>query len=155
LDTREIQSGPGWDRMKQASFLLDIAKPTPAEQQAAWSTALSAVSEDQNVADSPALLSSQFNLGLTTIRQLTRSVLAEATTEVTEDKRTLHDRLWDACLMSTRPRLDTLAERLDPKATWDEIVLPAEAIDLLRQIAAQVGQRSKVYGDWGFSGKMN
>ena len=149
LDTREIQTGPGWDRLKRASILLDIAKPTPAEQQAAWAAALGALA-----GDSPARLAGQFNLSLATIQQLARSVLAE-TPEASEAEHTLHDRLWDACLMSTRPHLDTLAQRLDPKATWDDIVLPVEALDLLRQIAAQVGSRSKVYEDWGFHEKMN
>lgn len=150
LDTREIQTGPGWDRLKQVSLLLDIAKPTPAEQQTAWSAALGAVA-----GDSPALLASQFNLSLATIQQLARSELAEAPNEGTSAERTQHDRVWDACLMSTRPRLDTLAQRLDPKASWDDIVLPAEAWHLLRQIAAQVGSRSRVYEDWGFHRKMN
>ncbi len=57
--------------------------------------------------------------------------------------------------MSARPRLDTLAQRLDPKATWDDLVLPDEETNLLHQIADQVMQRSKVYGTWGFAQKMN
>jgi SpoVK/Ycf46/Vps4 family AAA+-type ATPase len=57
--------------------------------------------------------------------------------------------------MNTRPQLDTLAQRLEAKATWDDIVLPGEALDLLRQIAAQVGNRSIVYEDWGFHRRMN
>ena len=55
----------------------------------------------------------------------------------------------------TRPRLDLLAQHLEPKATWDDIVLPAEQMDLLRQIAGQVRQRHKVYEQWGFAKKMN
>ena len=54
-----------------------------------------------------------------------------------------------------RPQLDTLAQRLDPKATWDDLVVPEESSRLLRQIAVQVRQRSKVYDDWGFAAKMN
>ena len=149
LDTREIQTGAGWDRLTQASILADIAKPTPAEQQTAWLAALGT-----RAGDSPARLAGQFNLSLATIQQLARAALAE-TPEAPGSVHTLHDRLWNACLMSTRPRLDTLAQRLEPKATWGDIVLPAEALDLLRQIAAQVGSRSKVYEDWGFHEKMN
>ena len=55
----------------------------------------------------------------------------------------------------TRPRLDALAQRLDPKATWDDLVLPTEQTTLLRQIAHQVGQRHMVYEAWGFADKMN
>jgi hypothetical protein len=62
---------------------------------------------------------------------------------------------WDACLAMTRPRMDALAQRIEPKADWDDLVLPEAEMKLLRQIAAQVGQRAKVYEEWGFSRKMN
>jgi SpoVK/Ycf46/Vps4 family AAA+-type ATPase len=65
------------------------------------------------------------------------------------------DRLWDACLVRTRPSLDALAQRLETKATWDDIVLPEEETNLLRQMAAQVRHRSKVYDEWGFRDRMN
>lgn len=59
-------------------------------------------------------------------------------------------RLWEACLMRTRPRLDRLAQRLESKAYWNDLVLPGEHLGLLHDIAAQVRQRSKVYDQWGF-----
>src|SRR6185503_5388776 len=50
---------------------------------------------------------------------------------------------------------DELAPRISAKATWSNLVLPAQEMNLLRQIAAQVSQRAKVYEEWGFSKKMN
>ena len=141
LDTRDI-----WQGLAQSSLPVDVSKPTAAEQRAAWSAALG-----EAAGETPALLTGQFNLGLSGIQQIARQVLSEPATE----ERPLHDRLWDACLASTRPRLDTLAQRLEPKATWDDIVLPAAETGLLRQIAAQVGQRSTVYQSWGFGEKMS
>jgi hypothetical protein len=143
LDVRDVWPGAG-----PASLTFDVAKPSPAEQQAAWAATLG----DQ-AGDSPAQLAGQFNLGLAAIRQTAQTVLAE--TPPAESGSTLPERLWRACLMNTRPRLDTLAQRLDPKATWVDIVLPAPELALLRQIAGQVGQRSKVYDEWGFRDKMN
>jgi SpoVK/Ycf46/Vps4 family AAA+-type ATPase len=67
----------------------------------------------------------------------------------------LGDAAWKACLAGTRPRLDALAQRLDPRATWDDIVLPADELRTLRQIADQVRRRGTVYDDWGFRRKMN
>ena len=63
--------------------------------------------------------------------------------------------LLSSCRVSARPRLDTLAQRLDPKVTWDDLVLPVEEMNMLHQIADQVMQRSKVYETWGFALKMN
>ncbi len=140
LGTRE-----SWPRLGRASLTFDVAKPTPAEQQAAWRTALGDAAPD-----SPALLSSQFNLNLPAIQRIAQSVLDPA-----GDKSTLPDRLWEACQRVVRPRLDTLAQRMDPRATWDDLVLPDEQTRLLHQLADQVGQRSKVYEDWGFASKMS
>jgi hypothetical protein len=67
----------------------------------------------------------------------------------------LPNRLWSACLNRTRPQLDALAQRLNPKATWDDIVLAPEETNLLQQIADQIRQRSQVYQNWGFDKRMN
>ena len=141
LDTRAIEPGLG-----PYSLPIDIDKPAPVEQQAAWIQALGPQSEA-----AAAQLAAQFNLNLPTIRQVARSVRAGLPQGETPPPETV----WQACLEQTRPRLDKLAQRLEPKATWGEIVLPAEPLALLRQIAAQVRQRSKVYDEWGFRQKMN
>jgi SpoVK/Ycf46/Vps4 family AAA+-type ATPase len=63
--------------------------------------------------------------------------------------------VWGECQRNTRPQLDLLAQRLDVRAHWDDMVLPDEPKQILRQIADQVGVRSKVYGEWGFRRRMN
>jgi hypothetical protein len=141
LDTRDVRPGLG-----RATMELDVAKPTPAEQQAAWAAALGPVASK-----SPALLTGQFNLGLAPIQEIARTVLAEPP----PDEQTAGDLLWDACLGHTRPRLDTLAQRLIPKGTWDDIVLPNDALNLLWEIADQVKQRGRVYEEWGFRQRMS
>ena len=62
-------------------------------------------------------------------------------------------RLWDACRVSARARLDDLAQRIEPAADWDDLVLPAAQLQTLRDIAAQVRQRTRVYETWGFAAK--
>jgi hypothetical protein len=139
LDTREI-----WPGLPRASVTADISKPTPAEQESAWKAALGA-----SAGETPARLAGQFNLGAAAIGRIAAQALA------LKGDGPLEDRVWDLCLENTRPRLDMLAQRLEPKATWDDIVLPAEASTLLHQIAAQVAQRSRVYQSWGFGDKMS
>jgi hypothetical protein len=135
-----------WARTGRSSVILEVYKPTPAEQHAAWVAALR-----ENAADNPALLAGQFSLNVTTIHRIGQGALEDAQ----DDKKALADRLWNDCLTTTRPRLDMLAQRLEIKATWDDLVLPAEETYTLQQIADQVGQRSKVYEEWGFASKMN
>ena len=141
LGLREVM--PGLGRTYVAS---DVAKPTAAEQQSAWAAALG-----ESAPDSPPELAAQFNLNFPSIHKLARLAHAEA-----EDApASLREKVWEVCCASERPRLDALAQRLEPKATWDDLVLPTTEMDLLRQIAAQVRQRNTVYIDWGFARKMN
>jgi AAA+ superfamily predicted ATPase len=141
LSSREVRSDLG-----PVTTVMEVKKPTPAEQQAAWNDTLK-----EDAADSPPLLSGQFNLNVSTIRQIVKHVSAEPG----NNGHIPRERLWDACLVSTGPKLDVLAQRLEPKATWDDIVLPKEAKDLLHQITDQIKQRSKVYDTWGFRKKLN
>ena len=104
---------------------------------------------------SPGILAAQFNLNLATIEHIAASERRDSFSPSANSQTPLSERLWDACLLSARPSLDTLAQRLALKVTWDDLVLPAEETDILHQIAAQVQQRNMVYEQWGFADKMN
>jgi hypothetical protein len=140
LSTRDI-----WPDRNERVIQFDVEKPTAAEQRSAWAAALGQVETEGD----PARLSSQFDLNLSAIRQIARDPFPSS------DKAETSRRLWDACRSLTRPLLENLAQRLTPKATLDDIVLPPEESKLLRQIAEQVGQRSRVYEEWGFALRMN
>ena len=57
--------------------------------------------------------------------------------------------LWEACRVRARPRLDDLAQRLEPAAGWDSLVLPAEQLEILHTAAAHVRRRHQVYETGG------
>jgi len=61
-----------------------------------------------------------------------------------------HGGIWELCRVRSRSRLDELAMRIEPRARWRDLVLPADQSAILRDIAAQVRGRSRVYHDWGF-----
>ncbi|MBD2066011.1 ATP-binding protein [Leptolyngbya sp. FACHB-671] len=171
LDVRE--SGLALSRR---TVTFDVAKPTPVEQREAWELALGMPPapllerEGSNTTSPPfpsregglgglglfsaksisGQLANQFNLNLVEIGQIAE----KARGEVGEEPELLAH-LWQGCLASTRPRLDSLAQRLEVKATWDDIVLPDEEKGLLQQIADQVRNRGVVYDEWGFRGRMN
>ncbi|MBD1941410.1 ATP-binding protein, partial [Coleofasciculus sp. FACHB-712] len=65
---------------------------------------------------------------------------------------TLSNLLWDTCRSQARQRLNDLAQPIIPGASWDELVLPEAQRQVLRDIAAHVRQRAKVYENWGFGG---
>lgn len=127
-----------------AALTLDVGRPTPAEQRAAWAEELG-----PDAGDLPGPLSGQFRLGRSTIRRIAR----EARRGGPADPRAFGIRLWDGCRRATRPRLEALAARIEPRATWDDLVLPPAELSLLRLIAVRARRRSTVYDDWGFRAK--
>jgi ATPase family associated with various cellular activities (AAA) len=137
LDAREARR-----ELSRDAIIVDVARPTPAEQLLAWSVALGPESDKL-----AAVLASQFNLNLATIQRVATS----AQLDTQEDPSARRDQLWDACLAATRPGLEGLAERIEPKASWDDIVLPETEMKLLAQIAAQVRNRGQVYEAGGFA----
>ena len=68
-----------------------------------------------------------------------------------ESPEPLGARLWSACRLHVRPRLELLAERIVPRARWDDLVLPEAQMLVLRQLAAQSRNRMTVYETWGFA----
>ena len=114
-------------RAARAHGLPRRASERAAEQRTAWRRALGGSAGDRVESE----LAGQFRLNLPAIRR----VAAEALAASPARGRELERRLWDECLLATRPRMDALAQRIEPKATWDDIVLPAAELELLREIA--------------------
>ena len=123
---------------------FDVRKPNANEQKALWEESLGS---EQDLDGQLNLLVSQFSLDSQTIH--TVSALTGASSSNSE----LLDELWNACRTQARSRLDDLAQRIEPFASWDDIVLPESQRRTLRDIAAHVRQRSKVYESWGFAAR--
>ncbi len=69
----------------------------------------------------------------------------------TVDDVTTFDELWTACRDVSRPRLDDLARKVEPIATWDSLVLGAPAIATLHELVHQLEHRHKVHEQWGLA----
>jgi hypothetical protein len=128
----------------ERALSVEVERPTPAEQRALWEAELGG-----EAAPIAAKLSAQFNLNRASVASIA------ALSRQSEGPEALELRLWQECLAKARPGMDRLAQKLDVKASWEDIVLPAQEAQLLRQLAAQVPVRSRVYDDWGFRERMN
>ena len=134
--------------------VLEVNKPTGNEQHAVWKDFLG--TEVHKLDGQLETIVSQFNLSTQTIRFACSEAQGNAQTNGFEQGKSSNDlggMLWDACRMHTRPRLDDLAQRIKPAATWDDIVMPAPQKQILKEIAIHVRQRCRVYGAWGFAAK--
>jgi len=138
LGTREA-----WPELMPAAPVLDVARPTAAEQHDLWLRALGPGAEP-----AAGQLTGQFDFDAATIARIAR-------TAADDDDGERLPRLWDASIAICRPRMDALAQRIDIRATWDDLVLPEPELDLLHQIADQVRHRAEVYHDGGFAERLN
>jgi SpoVK/Ycf46/Vps4 family AAA+-type ATPase len=55
-----------------------------------------------------------------------------------------------ACRRTAGTMLDGLAQRIEPRYRWADLVLPANASAQLREMCSMVRHRALVYGTWGF-----
>jgi AAA+ superfamily predicted ATPase len=128
---------------------LEVRKPGSAEQRSLWTEVLGPAASRMN--GSLDRVVSQFSMGTDAIyaaSERVREGLAQIGEDVPAD-----GLLWDSCRLVARSRLDDLAQRVEPAGTWEDIVLPEPQLRALREIAAHVRQRTKVYGTWGFASK--
>lgn len=121
---------------------FEINAPTYPEQYDLWCNAL----PSREAISPPHIhqLVSSFNL---TPGQIQSAAVTWATQEPAD-----FPNLWEVCRRQSRPRLDELAQRIEAKAAWDNLVLPEREYQALQLITAQVRQRMRVYQDWGFGG---
>ena len=119
----------------RAETALTVTAPAPdgLDRRDAWRARLT----DAALADE---LAEQFILDLPTIAELAAGP---------------ETGLRAACRARTRPRLEDLAQRIEPRARWNDLVVPQEADVQLRALTAQVKHRTTVYQDWGFAEKTN
>jgi hypothetical protein len=140
LSVREPRPARG-----EVPVVVDARRPATSEQRAAWQSLLGDAQETLTTR-----LSGQFDLSISAIQDVVARSGGDA-----DGQGTIESDLWRACLALTRPRLDLLAQRIEPRASWTELVLPPDVVAILRQLVAQVAQRTRVYEDWGFGRRMN
>jgi hypothetical protein len=110
-----------------------------------WRRALGPLAERLNGA-LPTILA-QFRLSTEAIRAVAAETCAGAEVNVELDA------LWDRCRRAARPALHGLAQRIEPVAGWDDLVLPPAQLATLREIAVHVRRQAQVYDAWGFATK--
>lgn len=136
------------DLKDRSNFRLDVGRPSTEEQMNIWKRCLGQICQDLDGQMEQVL--SQFGLGLNGIREVCARVLIENALEKDFDAGIS---IWNACRTQSRSLLEDMAQRIEPSASWDDLVLPATQMQMLRSIVSQVRYRSQVYGRWGFASK--
>jgi len=136
----------------RGATVVRLPEPNVVQRQLLWTRALEGATLDPAV--DLAVLASRFKLrpggvvrAAATARRLARLRDGEPA------QVTLRD-LQDACRQHSNQKLSALARKTSPRYRWSDIVLPADCIAQLREICNQVKHRDRVYGSWGFGGKL-
>ncbi|HEY3057565.1 MAG TPA: ATP-binding protein [Chloroflexota bacterium] len=133
-------------RTQRATLRFDVVQPTPSEQRQLWLDVLGPrAAEVEGALDS---VVAQFNLS----RHSLRAAGTDLVSQLPRSQAT-HELLWDACRTQARTQLADLAQRIEPVATWDDLVLPRAQRQVLHDIAQQVRERTTVYERWGFAAR--
>lgn len=124
----------------ETSLILDVARPTPAEQRELWLGALG-----EEAGDWAERLAGQFNLNVRDIAEavdLTGDGLDGAI-------------LWERLHSRGRTRLEGLAQRIVPNTNFDDVQLPEDTKRMLRRITDQARHRVTVYDRYGFRARLS
>lgn len=123
---------------------LDIPKLTPEEQATIWHVNLGGKATE--LGEYINSLTHQFNLPAAAIKSACTHSLASMQQSIKADTDfDLKTALWDNCRTYARPRLDSLATRIETQRTWDDIVLPCDKKLALQEIVWHARQKYTVY----------
>ncbi|HEU5089994.1 MAG TPA: ATP-binding protein, partial [Roseiflexaceae bacterium] len=130
-------------RFHRSAHAIELGLLEVAEQRQAWEAALGpAVATLNGQLDQ---IVNQFTLDAGAIDAVAREARRSAA-----DGAGLARALWSGSRLYARHRLDDLAQRIEPIASWDDLVLPDAQLRVLHDLAGQVRQRATVYETWGF-----
>lgn len=151
IETPLIISTDEWiPVISRQKILVEIPRPTETEQLELWKQAL-----NSHLAGTNGMLHrvvSQFNLSNQIIHRAASEWNGMITNEPTDDTNK-EKKLWKICNKYASPRLTGLAQRIEPVASWDDLILPEQQKNVLQEIILHVKNRNTVYNQWGFSAK--
>ena len=137
-------------RFARAALHVEVPRPSAIEQQALWTEALKGVVEADGRIEE---IVQQFDLGPEAISQVVQDALSRTRARADSSVLAAGD-LWTACRDYSGAQLGSLAERLTPGYSWDDIVLPNDLLQQVRELADQVAARTQVYERWGFGKRL-
>jgi SpoVK/Ycf46/Vps4 family AAA+-type ATPase len=139
-----------------SSVGLNVELPQPGfeYQRDIWQLELSQHEASLIDEEAAATLAGRFSLSTAGIRQAAVAALSMARSRNPARPAVTLDDLFSAAREQSAPILNDLAQKVTPHYRWEDIVLPADAGDQLREICDQVKHKHLVYDVWGFDKKL-
>jgi len=139
--------------LRRASYLLiELGPLSFAEREQVWRARLNGdgpdVSTLQAIASTFRLTGGQIRDAAAMAKSVARWRAAGAGAVV--DPRVQRNDLYAACRAQSSGKLTSLAHKISATYGWDDIVLPRDHVEQLREICVQVRHRRTVLEEWGF-----
>jgi AAA+ superfamily predicted ATPase len=148
-----VGSREGW-RSERETVTLRVRKPDAGAQREIWRQELADAAGSLN--GHLVAITQQFDFGPRTIARAVAAGKARTWLRVGDGgTRLTADDLWEACREEAGWHMEELAQQITPGYAWDDIVLPEDVFRQLREISAQVANRSRVYEAWGFGARLD
>jgi SpoVK/Ycf46/Vps4 family AAA+-type ATPase len=141
----------GLDGLDRDVLRVSCELPTPDERAAMWKASLPG---DVRLAEGVDLgeLSRKYSLGAGAIAAGARDAANAARIRGADAEVRFAD-LLDGARMQLQHRLGTLADRITKTYAWEDLILPEDVVEVLKEMVTFAKFRQKVYDDWGFGNK--
>jgi len=135
---------PAWAR--EPALLLDAPIPTVEQRHALW---LGSLNGDRPVEFDPAVVTIAFRL---TPDQIKHAAQAARRATIAADRPMTVADVASGARAQNAAGLERLARRIEPRANWNDLVLPDAAETQIRELTARARHRDTVIGEWGMGG---
>jgi hypothetical protein len=141
---------------RQKCLFLSVAVPQPQIEvcKQHWEQSLAACERLSDNVDA-SVLAGKFRFGLSQIGQALETAQNLARWRSPQDWQITAPDIAAACRAQSTPKLGALAQKIEPKQTWADIVLPQDNLAQLKELCEQARHRHRVYGEWGFDRKLS
>ena len=130
---------------------MEVQTPNFVQRLQTWEAALGSGTGEAE----PARLADTFRFGAQRIQQTIDMARGLVAVRKSSEKEPGIQDLLDAGRALTSPQVSRFAIRVEPRYSWNDIVLPPEKAQKLRHIAAWMKFRRQVHRDWGFGQKLS
>jgi hypothetical protein len=139
----------GQDRPR-VILAVDFDSPDYAQRQLLWRHYLATHGVDERNLD-PVEMAGQFSL---TTGQIRDAVASARNRAIRRSSSVEQEDLFVGARLHSGTKLSDMARKTTPRYGWDDIILPADQVEILRELVSTVRQRSKVLEEWGLGKKL-
>jgi hypothetical protein len=128
---------------------IAVPMPNVGLRTLVWLHTLQATLHDTPADQLAGPLAARFRLTPGQIRAAARAVADQILIHSEQNPATF-ETLAEACRAQAQHDLAALASKIEPRHTWQHLIVPADTLEHLRQLCSEVRYEPVVHDDWGF-----